>query len=94
MYKKSIILSLLVIYFFSFDSSGYVLDLTKIDPKQSGYVAHDIDPDTIPDDVLLGCYKLQDGQFVLDAVKRDAVLAEIAAMPDPFASQPEPPDQQ
>lgn len=63
-------LFLFVLYFFCFDESGYIQDLTCLNPNRPNYTAHDINPANIPQDVLCGYYKFEDGVFVLDPVKK------------------------
>lgn len=82
MLKKSMLFSLLVLYFFSFDQFGYITDLTSVNPHKDGYAAHDINKADIPVDVMLGCYKFIDNAFVLDVAKRDEILAAMEEQPE------------
>ena len=59
-------------YYIKTDADGYVIDITRF--ETDGYVLVDIQGD-IPANILTQCYRLADGNFVLDEDKYAAWLA-------------------
>lgn len=63
------------------DSSGYVINACR--QEISNYTLYGKDP--YPQDIINGCYKLIDGEFVLDQEKYDSLY-------DEFGNSIHPPD--
>lgn len=57
-----------MLYNIKFGENNYVVDLTRLSPIPDGYVQ--IEVGEIPGDVMCGCYKLENGVFVLDEAKK------------------------
>jgi len=57
-----------MLYNIKFDENNYVVDLTHMSLTLAGYVA--IEVNEIPGDVMCGCYKLENGLFILDEAKK------------------------
>ncbi len=73
--KKIILVFLL--YFLCFDGEGYITDVTRFNPGIGvvNYQAFEINHKTIPEDVMLGCYKFESDSFILDELKREEIIA-------------------
>jgi hypothetical protein len=57
-----------LIYNVKLDENGFVTDLTKISPAPAGYAPMEVGE--LPGDVICGYYRLVDGTFVLDELKK------------------------
>jgi hypothetical protein len=63
-----------MIYYAKIDENYYITDLTCLTPPPENYVSINIQ--TMPDDIIYGYYKWQDG-LVLDQEKKDIVMTEL-----------------
>lgn len=72
--KKSII-SLILFVYVLFNSGGFVTDVQFTNPADSRYQAFEIAAEDVPEDVLKGCYRVEDNQFVVDQQRENDILA-------------------